>query len=282
MNKSSKSTNTWSLTITLIGTIVFFFLLRTFLSHRVTILDRFFSTGATPFVWFHNKIISPWEKKYAHYKDYKALITERDFYKEQYTQTQAALIQHQATYNFDQATEKLERFSKRYLQNSSFLCKILVHRLSDSEQLIVVNAGSQHGVTKNMLAIYGSTLLGRVSEVFPYYSHVQLITDKRSRISVYSAHKKTKGILEGKNNKTLLSLSYVDCLQPLELNDILISAGEGLLFPEGFCVGKIRTFTPQELHYIVEVEPCYDLKTIDYCYLISPENCSYVDIIRGK
>lgn len=282
MNKSSKSVSKRSLGISFITIIVFFFLLRTFLGHRITIIDTCFSTCATPFLWLYSRTITPCEEKYQHYKDYKALIAERDFYKEQYAQTQATLIQHQATYTFDHATEKLEKFSKRYLHNTSFLCKILVHRLSDSEQIIVVNAGSRHGTTKNMLAIYGSTLLGRVSEVFPYYSYVQLITDKRSRISVYCAHTKTKGIVEGKNDKVLLSLSYVDCLQPLEVNDILISAGEGLLFPEGFCVGKIHSFTPQELHYIVKVEPCYDLKTIDYCYLIPYENCSYTGVVTDK
>ena len=280
MNKPPKSSHKRSLGISFIATILFFFLLRTFLGHHVTIIDKCFSIAATPFLSFYNTLVHPLYQAYQYYTDYKALIAERELYKEQYVKTQAALIQHQATHHFDKETDKLEKFSKRYVHKASSLCQVIVHRLSEIEQILVVNAGSYHGIHKNMLAIYGSTLLGRVSEVFPYYSHVQLITDKHSRISVYCAHTKTKGILEGKNTQETLSLSFVDCLQPLEMQDMLISAGEGFLFPEGFCVGKIRSFTPQDLHYNVEVEPCYDLKTISYCYLIPYENCSHTPLIE--
>lgn len=282
MNKPHSSFNTRSLGISLISTILFFFLLRTFLGHRITLIDRYLSLCTTPFLMVYNSITKPLQEKYHHYKQYQELIKERDFYKEHYVQTHAVLIQNQATYTFDQATEKLHTFSVRYLNHKALLCKVLMHRLSETEQLYTVNAGSRHGVTKNMLALYGSTLLGRVIEVFPYYSYVQLITDTRSRIAVYCSHTKTKGIVEGKNDKVLLSLSYVDNLQPLELGDILISAGEGLLFPEGFGVGKITSFVPQELHYSIEVEPCYDLTTINYCYLIPYENCSYTPVIENN
>ncbi len=271
-----------SLIIGISSTILFFFLLHAFLGHRVTLIDKVFSIAATPILWCHDRIVNPVYTKYQHYKDYQKLVAEKDFYKKQYVETQGKLIQHQAEYTFDQATDKLENFSKRYITNTGLLCRIVVQRLSDTEQIFVVNAGSAHGVTKNMIAIYGSTLLGKVADIYPYYSSIQLITDKRSRVSVYCSHTKSKGIVEGKNDKVLLSLSYVDCLQPLVKDDILISSGEGIIFPEGFGVGKIESYVPQDLHYTVSVTPCYDFTTIEYCYLIPYEQCSYTPIIKDR
>lgn len=282
MSSIKKSSKKVSVTTIVITSIVGFFLLRTFLSHRVTFIDKTLSLCATPVLVTYNKIISPLNALYKHYYNYKELIAERDFYKEKYVKVQGNLIEYQATYTFDKTTQKLENFTNRYKNTHAFLCKVLVHRLSDAEQIIVVNAGSRHGITKNMLAVYGSTLLGKVSETFGYYSYVQLITDKQSRVSVYCQETKTKGIIEGKNDKALLSLSYVDCLQPLKIDDVLISSGEGLIFPEGFGVGTIISYIPQELHYSVYVKPSHDISTIDYCYLIPYETCAYTPLLKNK
>lgn len=280
MNRSLK-TSKKSIITYITSAILLFFLVHTFVSNRITIVDRVFSIIVVPFLSAYHYCISPFKEKYTHYKEYQKLVEERDFYKKSYTTLHERHIQNLATKGFDQRTAKLEKFSKRYLSNNSILCKILLHRISNNEQVILVNSGSRHGVTSDMIATYGSCLIGRVIEIFPYYSIVQLITDKRSRISVYCAKTHAKGIVEGENKNNELRLSYVDCLQPLQENDLLISAGEGTVFPEGFGIGTIASYEQQDLHYNVTVTPCYDFQTLEYCYLIPYEQCAYSPLVKS-
>ena len=63
-------------------------------------------------------------------------------------------------------------------------------------------------------------------------------------------------------------LLHVDRLHELKVDDVLVSSGEGLIFPQGFLLGKISSFEPDGIHFLVTIEPIIDLYAIDYCYII--------------
>ncbi len=93
-----------------------------------------------------------------------------------------------------------------------------------------------------MIAVYKGCLLGRVCEVYPWFSKLELITDKSCKIAAHGLLSKASGIYQGTNSESLAQLNHVSHLAMLQDNDVLISSGEGLVFPRGFGLGKIKRF----------------------------------------
>ena len=63
-------------------------------------------------------------------------------------------------------------------------------------------------------------------------------------------------------------LSYVNCDQDPQENDLIISSGEGLLFPRGFGLGRIKQWERDGYNCFVTLKPLLDFKKIEYCYLL--------------
>ena len=113
-------------------------------------------------------------------------------------------------------------------------------------------------------------LIGKVASVYPHYCRLVLITDRACRVAVYSAKTGAVGISRGQNEPNLIVLDYVSHLQNLEINDLLISSGEGEMFPQGFGVGKLANFRQEGIYYRANLEILLDLTRLKYCYLINP------------
>lgn len=174
----------------------------------------------------------------------------------------------EASHEFMEQTKELVEFQKKYDMKYACLSQIIFKRLSEHEHIIMVDKGLHHGIMKDMVAVYANNLMGKVVEVYPYYSTVMLVTDKRCNVSVYCAFMKTKGILQGANSSGHMFLTHVDRLQEIQNKDLLISSGEGTVFPQGFRVGTIESFVPDGVHYKIIVTPSCAVDELDYCYLL--------------
>ena len=159
-------------------------------------------------------------------------------------------------------------FEKKYDFSQQKLVQILMRSCDDAGHVCFVDAGAQDGIALNMIAIYKNNIVGRVIHVDPWYSKIALITDKRCKISVSCAQTKTVGIFEG-NNSAMPSLEFVPHYEKLAVGDILISTGQGLVYPQGFAVGSIVDFIVDDVAYQVKVQPLIDLEQLDFVYLMA-------------
>lgn len=55
---------------------------------------------------------------------------------------------------------------------------------------------------------------------------------------------------------------------PMQEGDLVLSSGEGLIFPRGFALGNVKHYQVNGLLHDVIVEPLINLETINYCYVI--------------
>lgn len=179
-----------------------------------------------------------------------------------------------ATLEFAQSSSSIREFQQRYKLDNAILAKIAIKQLNDENHYILINQGSTSGVEKDMIAIYHYQLIGRVSEVFPYHSKIILITDEKSQVAAYTSISKANGIVQGKNNLRNCSLAYTSHLFKIEPNELVISSGQGLVFPEGFCLGKITSAQVNGLCYEIEITPLVELEKIDFCLLL-PKNLNH-------
>ena len=182
---------------------------------------------------------------------------------------QAQVIKLTAQHNFYQQIREVVAFTEQYETEGAILAQILMRSLTDARQQITVSAGSFHGVTRDMVAVYKNCLIGGVETVYPYYSTIKLITDPTCKVAAYCSATQASGIHEGCNKAGATKLEYVSHLNTIQDGDLVLSSGEGTRFPQGFGLGRVRAHKPCGLYHEIEVEPLMSVTDISYCMLIA-------------
>lgn len=189
-----------------------------------------------------------------------------------YEQIQQDYIALSSERRYERESAEIIAFKNRYLNNKGIVASIILRSFADHGHFMYVNVGSKQGVEENMVALFNNCILGRVSAVYPWHSTITLITDKSCKVAAYCAKTNAKGIHEGTND-FITQLAYVDHLALVQEGDTIISSGQGLIFPQGFGLGRIAAIAQEGLVQKVVVERIVDMRTIDYCVLISRYEC---------
>jgi rod shape-determining protein MreC len=188
--------------------------------------------------------------------------------KNQYQHMCAENISLRVSQKYQHDIYDLIDFKQRYNPTFGVVAQVLTRHAADDGHYFLVAAGEQKGVKLDMVAVYKSFLVGKVTEVHPWYAKVSLITDERCKIAAYCEKTNACGIHEGCNRANATTLNFVSHLDTIEQDELVVSSGKGLVFPQGFALGRIKTITQQDLFHAIEVEPLIDLYSLDYCLII--------------
>lgn len=251
-----------------VGIALTFFLLHRLLFLHPGIVETTVSYAVYPFLLIQKSIVDPivhWQnsRKSAH-EFTKELVALQ----EQNSHLQAELVALQAQKQFLTETHELRCYKGRYKIAPHCLAQVIFKQLNTNEQFFLLDCGSNKGVAQDMIAVYKNCLLGRITQVFPQYSKVTLITDKRSNVAAFCATTRSDGIAEGVNADDLLKLKFVSHLQKVQKDDRVLSSGQGLVFPHGFGIGTVTDYYVDGLYYNVTVAPLVDMQAVQYCYVI--------------
>lgn len=178
------------------------------------------------------------------------------------------MIVLESTIDFETRSQEVRDFEQKYDFSQQQFVQVLMRSFDDTGHFFWVDAGEKQGINLNMIAIYKNNIVGRVIHVDQFYSKVALITDKRCKIAVSCTQTKVVGIYEG-NNSFEPTLEFIPHYETVVQDDLLISTGQGLVYPQGFAVGSIKNFEIQDVAYKVVIQPLINLRTIDFVYLIA-------------
>lgn len=177
-------------------------------------------------------------------------------------------IQLRASVDYYDEIKELVDFQKRYHNEHAIMAQILERYMGQDQQYIIIDKGSRDGVHDRMALVYKDLLIGRVHQVFPLYSKCLLVTDERCKVGAYCAQTKAEGLTKGCNNTDCMSLEYVSHLSAMQKDDLIISSGQGLIFPRGFGVARVVDFSKDDLLYRVICKPLIDIYSLRYCYVV--------------
>ncbi len=236
----------------------------------------FFSSGAAetttsyilyPFLQAQKLCTDPIVAYYNNKHDLAALRNDCQLLQDRNEDLQAQVIALQSTLQFALDSQEVRDYKEKYNYASVKLVQVLMRSFDDVGHFFWINAGSRDGVSCNMIALYKNNIVGRVIHVDPLYSKVALITDKRCKIAATCLQTKVVGIYEGHNNFEP-TLEFVPHYESIEIGDTVLATGDGLLYPQGFVIGKVRSFQIHDVAYKVFVEPFIDLAKIEFVYLV--------------
>jgi rod shape-determining protein MreC len=139
-------------------------------------------------------------------------------------------------------------------------------------QAVMVDRGSDDGVSINQPVISWRGIVGRVVEVHPTASKVLLATDVNSAISarVQDPDSRATGIMRGAGNGRLL-LQYVPREDRIRSGDVVITSDIGGTFPSGLVIGRVVQVRQREEEAFQDavVEPAVDMRNLERLYIIA-------------
>ena len=138
---------------------------------------------------------------------------------------------------------------------------------------LIINKGSSSGVKKNMAVLSGSGLIGRIVEVNPTNSKVELISSSSESTNQFSVAVDNEdgdtvnGLISGYDTKTSqLVMSEVSSSAAVKKGAKVTTNGLGGVTPKGLYVGKVVKTTKGSGGEIdrIYVEPATNLNDVKY------------------
>lgn len=221
-----------------------------------------------PLLCFEKRVIVPvkqwlvWRKGVEHMHEVaQQLLEERNA-------LLRTLIELKGTKNYITDATECREFQKRYAADSTLVAQILLQHTSENGQYLFIDAGENRGIKKDMVVVYDNCLLGKVTEVYQHFSKVMLITDKECHVAASCVETSARGIHSGTNGVGNSVLEFVSHLDTLKEGDLVISQGEGLIFPRGFGLGRVKAYELDGVQYRVSVEPLLDFSKLTFCLIL--------------
>ena len=138
---------------------------------------------------------------------------------------------------------------------------------------LTINRGRGDDVKRLTAVISPEGLVGRVVDVRPSASIVQVLTDPTSTVGAHAVRTRTPGIVEGDPRGTLRFKYMARDGAGLAVDDVIVTSGHGGLFPRGIPIGRVRAIDDRGsalFHYAMLV-PVVDFARLDEILLVSGE-----------
>lgn len=211
----------------------------------------------------------PFCATYHYIADVQASCYEYRAVKERLLDAEAELIRQYATADYHEQIRELVAFEYTYDMSKAICAQVMMRTLSPQAHECFVDAGSNKGVAVDMVAVYKNFLVGRVDQVYTLYSKIIFMTDPRCKIGVYMHETQASGICQGTCSEDTLMVRYINHLDVLKEGDMVLSRGQGMVYPQGFALGSVRAFTNSGVEYECQVTPLVKPSEITTCYLFA-------------
>lgn len=146
--------------------------------------------------------------------------------------------------------------------------------VSNFEQTIELDRGSEDGIAEDMPVVSGEGLVGRVVSVTDQRSVVRLLTDPESSVGIRLIWSQETGVTDGEGAGQPLSVGFVDVAAPLRPQELAVTSGTAdSAFPPGIPVGRVSASeaVPGDLEQRVDISPTVDLAHLEFVNVLQWE-----------
>ncbi|MEN8116009.1 MAG: rod shape-determining protein MreC [Bacteroidota bacterium] len=166
-------------------------------------------------------------------------------------------------------SDTLTGFADTSFQYTS--ARVINNSVNKQHNYITLNRGKKHGIKPDQGVISGNSIVGVVTSVSESYSMGLSVLNLRWSISAKLKKSGFYGSLvwDGKDYRVADFLEIPFHVE-LSVGDTLVTSGYSSVFPEGFNVGTVESFTqPQgENYYNIKVLLSTDFKSVAYVKVI--------------
>jgi len=149
---------------------------------------------------------------------------------------------------------------------------------------IVIDIGLNRRLKRGMAVVTSGGLVGRVFDVFPESSLVQLLLDRGCRVSaIVQNEERPFGIIRWDGGNKLI-LDNVPVLSRVNLGDVVVSSGMGGVFPKGIRIGVVSSLGREKrgLFREVEVTPGVNFSSLEEVFVLMPRGAEASGPVASK
>ena len=127
--------------------------------------------------------------------------------------------------------------ARERITSGATLAEILYAGRDPFSRRIVIDKGSQQGLSNGQPVIDETGVIGQVTRVFPMLSEVTLITDKDQAIPLQVVRNGLRALAYG--DGAALDLRFVAANADIQNGDVLVTSGIDGIYPAGLPVAKV-------------------------------------------
>ncbi len=105
--------------------------------------------------------------------------------------------------------------------------------------VIVINRGSNHGVSAGQAVVDADGVIGQVTRTYPFSSEVTLVTDKNLSIPIQIERNQLRAIPFGEGKSNTLDIPFLPTSVDIKVGDKLVTSGIDGIYPSGLAVATV-------------------------------------------
>ncbi|MBA5636196.1 rod shape-determining protein MreC [Duganella sp. LX20W] len=129
--------------------------------------------------------------------------------------------------------------ARQRLPVKSMLAEVLYDARDPNSRKIVLDRGTQQGVSLGLPVIDNMGVVGQVTRVFPFTAEVTLLTDKEQAIPVELLRTGLRSVAYGRGKSGMLELRFTAPNADIQVNDVVVTSGLDGVYPAGLAVARV-------------------------------------------
>jgi rod shape-determining protein MreC len=148
--------------------------------------------------------------------------------------------------------------------------EVIAYAPTERFKSILINAGMERGVFKNMPVISPSGIVGKTVSADRHSAVVQLLFDPACKVAARLQSSRAQGIVAFLGGR-YLSLTNVPADQNVSVGDSVISSGLGGIFPTGLFIGRVKDFRVKEgeMFFEIDIEPGTNFSLLEEVFVVT-------------
>jgi rod shape-determining protein MreC len=155
-------------------------------------------------------------------------------------------------------------------ESSYKAARVIGRDVSPFLRSLIINVGSDAGISRGMPVVTRRGLVGRIIEVFPSVARIQLITDPEASVNVQLQLSRADGVLAAQLNGELW-VGLIDQSATITQGELVITSGLGGKYPAEIPVGQVISIRRRdyELFQQAVIQSSVDFGDIDIVLVIT-------------
>lgn len=146
-------------------------------------------------------------------------------------------------FSYQEAVKESERLRElinygENLERKKIVARVVSWDSADDYKVVRINKGLKHGVKIQSVVTSSEGLVGYVYRLTDNFADVITILDANNRVDSVVERLRSHGVVEGYSRGRCI-MKYVNRTEPIILNDIVLTAGLGNVYPKGLKIGYI-------------------------------------------
>ena len=150
------------------------------------------------------------------------------------------------------------------LERKKIVARVVSWDSADDYKVVRINKGLKNGIKLQSVVTSAEGLVGYVYRLTDHFADVITILDANNRVDGVVERLRSHGVVEGYSRGRCI-MKYVNRTEPIILNDIVLTAGLGNVYPKGMKIGYISRIERESygITQHVEITPLVNFSKLE-------------------